>query len=94
MLLALLFMHLRRDPDAGPGEAVAWQSNGTPRLAQPKDAKPRKMHPAVLAVGWVVSIPSLYYCAFGPNWAMPTEDGSTVCGWGGSFDNGSPSHGR
>jgi hypothetical protein len=76
-------------PDAGPdASSPNWQSNGTPHLAQAKDAKPRKMHPVVLAVGWVVSIPSLYYCAFGPNWAMPTEDGSTVCGW--AHDRASP----
>eukprot|EP01052_Picozoa_sp_SAG31_P046697 SAG31_NODE_9032_length_1345_cov_1.495185_2_plen_129_part_00 len=47
----------------------------------------------VLAFGWVVSLLAMYYAAFGPNYAMPPDDATdqTVCGWGGSFDNGHPS---
>ena len=68
MLLALMLVHLRRDPD-DKGEitpasrtATSFHSNGVP-VANNKTARPRRLQAPLLLVGWAISLWMLW-CVF------------------------------
>jgi|EP01047_Picozoa_sp_COSAG01_P011950 hypothetical protein len=90
MLLALLLVHLRREPDANDEiraetqVGVEFHSNGTPKVSN-KTARPRKLPLPLLLVGWVVSLLGLYYCAYGTYYAIPDAETPHKCPWGGDW---------
>ena len=88
MLLALLLMHLRREPDADPKAPLERHPNGIPNVSN-NTARPRKMPYYTLLLGWAAALASLYYIAFGPAGAVltPEEQKDHTCKWGGSFKN-------
>jgi hypothetical protein len=80
-MLALMLMHLRREPD---GSATVFLPNGVPDVNN-KTARPVKMHPVVLSLGWGAALFSLWYCCWGPYYAIPSTAHPHDCPWGGSY---------
>lgn len=81
VMLALMLMHLRREPD---GSTPSFLPNGVPDVNN-KTARPRKMHPVVLTLGWAFALFSLWYCSFGPYYAIPGTKTPHDCPWGGEY---------
>lgn len=84
VMLAIMLMHIRREPGV-PASAVKFLSNGCPDVDN-KIAKPPKFHPIVACLGWAAALGVLFYCSFGPYYAIPKTDTPHDCPWGGSYE--------
>ena len=71
VMLAIMLMHTRREPGVAPNE-VKFLPNGIPDVNN-KIAKPPKMHPITVGLGWVAALGVLFYCSFGPYYAIPVR---------------------
>lgn len=93
MLLALLLVHLRREPDTAAGKKsvsttvfkpAKFHSNGVPDVSN-ATARPRPLPVPVLLVTWVGALVLLWYCAYGTYYAIPDAATPHTCPWGGDW---------